>query len=100
MDVARAQPPQSVSHPTWQTWGALPWLTRGSSGVTEAQLAMGLLESAVRAESAAAYLRQELPEIASEFAAQWIAVFQRGANWDRLSEFGRQPIEALPLRFF
>lgn len=100
MDVVRAQPPQSVSHPTWLTWGALPWLSRGSSGGTEAQLALRLLESAVGADGTAAYLRQELPEIASEFAAQWIAVLQRGGEWDRLGEFGRQPIDALPLRFF
>jgi Nif-specific regulatory protein len=66
----------------------------------EAQLALRLLESAVGAESAASYLKQELPEIASEFAAQWIAVLQRGSDWGRLGEFGRQPIEALPLRFF
>src|SRR5262245_28167692 len=100
MEVARAQPPQTMSTPTWQIWGALPWLSRGSGGGLEAQLALRLLESAVVAESATSYLRQELAEIASEFSAQWIAVHQRSAEWERLGEFGRQPVESLPLRFF
>lgn len=100
MEVARAHPPQTVSQPNWLTWSGLPWLSRGSSVGTEVQLALRLLEAAVTAESLASYLRQELPEIASDFAAQWTAVVQRGSDWDRLGEFGRQPIDALPMRFF
>jgi Nif-specific regulatory protein len=63
-------------------------------------LALRLLESAVDAESTTAYLRHELPEVASEFATQWVAVLRRGTEWDRLGEFGRQPLETLPYRFF
>jgi Nif-specific regulatory protein len=100
MDVVRVPAPQSVSQPSWQTWSALPWLARGAGGGLEGPLGLRLLESAIGAEGASSYFRQELPEIASEFSAQWAAVFQRGAEWERLGEFGRQPIETLPLRFF
>jgi Nif-specific regulatory protein len=100
MDAVRVPAPQSVSQPGWQTWSAIPWLARGSAGGLEGPLGLRLLESALGAESTSSYLRQELPEIASEFSAQWVAVLQRGPEWERLGEFGRQPLEALPLRFF
>ncbi|MSR60505.1 MAG: sigma-54-dependent Fis family transcriptional regulator [Planctomycetaceae bacterium] len=98
MEVVQPHATQTVSQPTWLTWSALPWISRGASTALEAQLALRLLESAVEAPGVSSYLRQELPEVASEFAAQWIAVMQRGAEWERLGEFGRQPIEALPMR--
>jgi Nif-specific regulatory protein len=44
-------------------------------------------------------LRQELPELASEFSAQWAAILHRGAEWERIAEFGRLPLEVLPHRF-
>jgi Nif-specific regulatory protein len=94
MEVAHAKGPQTAFHSNWQSWSDLPWLSRGA----EAQLALRLLESAVSAESVPSYLRQELPEIGSEFAAQWVAVFRRGLDWERVGEFGRQPIDSLPLR--
>jgi Nif-specific regulatory protein len=99
MDVVQVSAPQSVSQPGWQTWSALPWLARGSAGGLEGPLGLRLLESALEAESTSSYLRQELPEIASEFSAQWVAVLRHGPEWERLGEFGRQPIETLPLRF-
>lgn len=100
MDAARAKTPQAVSQPVWQQWSALPWLAHGSGGGVAAQLGLRLLESGASATGSDAYLRQELPEIASEFSAQWVAVLHRGAEWERLGEFGRQPVDSLPLRFF
>ncbi|HTI52470.1 MAG TPA: GAF domain-containing protein, partial [Planctomycetaceae bacterium] len=88
-----------MSQPSWQTWSTLPWLSRGAGGGLDAQLGLRLLESAIDAESTSSYLRQELPEVASEFSAPWVAVMQRGTEWERLGEFGRQPIETLPLQF-
>ncbi len=60
------------------------------------QLCLRLVESAAKAESFADFLRQELPEIASEFSAQWVGILQRDPDWETLAEFGRQPLESLP----
>jgi Nif-specific regulatory protein len=38
--------------------------------------------------------------VASEFAAQWVAVVRRGAEWETIAEFGRMPLESRPHRFF
>ena len=100
MEAVQPSAPHAVSQPVWHSWSALPWLGRGAGVGGEAQLALRLLDSAVDVESMAIYLKQELPEIASEFAVQWIGVLRRGTSWDRLGEFGRQPMESLPLKFF
>src|SRR5207244_276507 len=60
------------------------------------QFCLRLIESAAAAENLVAFLRAELPEIASEFAAQWVGVVRRALDWDRLGEFGRLPIARLP----
>ena len=80
----------------WLNWSNLPWMGRGVPAGAEVQFCFRLIESAVQAESLAAYLKQELPEVASVFAAQWVGVFRRGSEWERLAEFGRQPAESLP----
>ena len=96
MEPAGRRPPVSISQPEWQDWGNLPWVSRSGAG-SEAQLWLRLVESATRVESRADLLRQELPEIGSEFAAQWVGVLRRGPEWERIAEFGRQPIDSLPV---
>ena len=51
---------------------------------------------AAQAQGQSEFLKHELPDVASEFAAQWVGVFCRGSEWVRLAEFGRQPVEGLP----
>lgn len=63
------------------------------------QFCLRLIDSAGNMESSAAYLRQELPEVASEFAAQWVGIVRRSPDWETIAEFGRQPLETLPNRF-
>ncbi|MBI3865860.1 MAG: sigma-54-dependent Fis family transcriptional regulator [Planctomycetia bacterium] len=96
MESAAHQAPLAVSQPEWQTWSSLPWLSRANPANAELQFCIRLIESAAGAGGLAAFLKQELPEVASEFAAQWVAVLHRGSDWERLGEFGRLPVESLP----
>src|SRR6267154_2011241 len=99
MVITPTPAPLSVSQPEWQTWASLPWLARAAPGSNEIQLCLRLVESATTAESYSAFVRQELPEIASEFAAQWVGIVRRSPDWKIAAEFGRQPVESLPIRF-
>jgi|SRR5579872_434439 len=96
MHAVSAIAPLSMSQPEWQSWSNLPWLARSSSGASELHLCLRLIESAAKADSLNGYLKQELPEIASEFAAQWVGVIRRARHWEKISEFGREPIGTLP----
>ena len=99
MVATRLQGPLAVSQPEWTTWSNLPWLARSAPGGGEIEFCLRLVESAAQADGPATLLRQELPEIASEFAAQWVGVIRRDLDWATVGEFGRRPIETLPQRF-
>src|SRR5262245_57575994 len=99
MAVTPSLAPLSVSHSEWQTWSNLPWLAHTAPGSAEIQLCLRLVESAGERENCSGLFRQELPELASEFSAQWVAIVHRGAEWERIAEFGRLPLEVLPHRF-
>lgn len=96
MESIQDQIPHTVSNPEWQKWSSVPWLARTAPGAADVQFCLRLVESAAAAENLVAFLRAELPEIASEFAAQWVGVVQRTLDWDRMGEFGRLPIARLP----
>ncbi|MFN0053640.1 MAG: sigma-54 interaction domain-containing protein [Planctomycetales bacterium] len=96
MDVARRQHKPQVSQSDWLRWADIPWLGRGVSGADVAQLALRILEGARQTERLTTYLREQLPEIASEFAVPWVGVVERAIEWDKVGEFGRQPLERLP----
>ncbi len=98
MDYSRANSVTSELYVDWSSWSELPWVSR-SAGLPELQLCIRLLESAAQVEEVDGYLKQELPEAGSEFAASWIAVYSRGGEWEKLGEFGRQPMEHLPVPF-
>ncbi|MBS0262180.1 MAG: sigma-54-dependent Fis family transcriptional regulator [Planctomycetes bacterium] len=98
MEVFAPPGPLAVSQPIWQNWSHLPWLERGNSAANELQFCFRLLESAAQTDGLTAFLKHELPEVASEFAAQWVGIVQRGSDWERLGEFGRLPVESLPFR--
>jgi len=98
MEVVTGSLPGSMASPVWKEWTSLPFLAPGAPGGSELRLALRLLECALNVESVDDFFRQQLPEIASEFAASWVAVMRRGREWRKLAEFGRQPTEHLPLR--
>jgi Nif-specific regulatory protein len=79
----------------WLNWGDLPWLARGSQAV-ELDLCLPLLDRLREVHGVQAYLKDSLPELAAEFAANWLAVLQRTTDWQRVQEFGRPPIDPLP----
>jgi Nif-specific regulatory protein len=99
MEATVSQKPLAITQPTWRSWSELPWLGR-SNGPTggELQFCFRLLESALESKGLSDFLKQELPEIASEFAAQWVGILHRGTGWERLGEFGRLPVDSLPQR--
>lgn len=98
MSSGKALSSEPVPHIEWCEWADLPWFSRTGSG-SELQLCIRLIESAARSDTAAAYLRQEFPEIASEFAVQWVGIMAHGSTWSVLEQFGRQPLESLPQPF-
>ena len=84
----------------WTTWSEHAWLQHAADGVATLQLGDRLLSQVAGAESGCAYLATVLPDVASEFAVQWAAVIDRWPEWATRVEFGRQPFEHLPVRFF
>lgn len=97
MDVATTRPPEFSTHTEWRKWSEVPWPPRIAAN-PELQLCFQLLESAVGITEPAFYWRDQLPEVASEFAAQWVGLLSHTTRWERLAEFGRQPLE-LPAGF-
>lgn len=83
----------------WLNWEDLPGLNRTSAAATEHQLAVQILETALDSTAESGYLRDRLPEIATELAAPWAAIMRRTTEWTPLAEFGRRPL-AGPLGWF
>jgi len=83
----------------WMTWAELPWVARGEVS-TAVQLCDRLVQSALKAAGSAAFLQAELPELATEFAVQWAAVWKRTPQWESVAECGRNTWSQPPTRFF
>ena len=82
----------------WLSWGDLPWLSRSEAGGGILQLAERLLEASLEATSPTAFLNRHLPEITTEFSAQWCSVYKRTPQWTRVAETGRRGFEEIPHR--
>src|SRR4051794_2904684 len=72
----------------WTTWAELPWVARGEVG-TAVQLCDRLVQSALKADNSTSFLQAELPELATEFTVQWVAVWKRAPEWELVTECGR-----------
>lgn len=79
----------------WLNWNDLPWLARGSQAL-ELDVCLPLLDRLRGVDGVQAYLKDSLPELAAEFAANWVAVLHRTTDWQRVGEFGRPLIDPLP----
>ncbi|MCY2964206.1 MAG: sigma-54-dependent Fis family transcriptional regulator [Planctomycetota bacterium] len=97
---AGASSPFPHSEPVWQPWEQTPWLARNSPGSLELQLSIRLLDAALASESPSGFLREQLPDMASEFAAPWIGLVERREGWNCTGEFGRCPVPNWPAWFF
>ena len=84
----------------WTTWSSLPWLQQTDETGTTLQLADRILQSVASSESLSEFVVACLPDIASEFAVQWIGIVDRWPQWSVQHEFGRHQFNELPVRFF
>ena len=84
----------------WITWNSLPWLQQADENGTTMQLGDRILQCVSTCESLSDFVATTLPDIASEFAVQWIGVVDRWPQWSVQHEFGRHQFENLPVRFF
>lgn len=81
------------------TWNELPWVAHGETS-TAVQLCDRLIQGALKADSVAGYLQSGLPELSTEFPAQWVGVWKRTPQWEPIAEHGRHTWPHPPLRFF
>lgn len=84
----------------WVHWSELPWVSGADAGATAAQLCDRLAQAALDTPGPAAFLREQLPQMAAEFSSQWAAVIRRSPRWCTTSECGRHPPHDVNYRFF
>jgi len=80
-------------------WAEIPWLSRSEAGGGALQLAERLLEASLDAAKPLPFLSRRLPEITTEFSAQWCSVYKRTPQWTRIAESGRRGFDEIPQRF-
>ena len=78
------------------TWLELPWLSRSESTGTTVQLCDRLLRHGAAWKDVKGFLRDELPEIGTEFSVRWTAVARRSPEWQIDVECGRRTSGPLP----
>ena len=82
--------------PEWMNWEQTPWFARGEASGPIVQLCDRLLELGQSIAPNNQFLRTALPDLANEFAAQWVAVAGKTPHWQILGEFGRCPVSEPP----
>jgi transcriptional regulator with GAF, ATPase, and Fis domain len=80
-------------------WAEIPWLSRSEAGGGAILLAERLLEASLDAVKPVPFLSRRLPEITTEFSAQWCSVYKRTPQWSRIAESGRRGFDEIPQRF-
>ncbi len=89
----------TAAKPRWMRWGEIPWLSRSEAGGGALQLAERLLEASLDTTKTASFLSRRLPEITTEFSAQWCSLYKRTGSWARVAECGRRGFDEIPHRF-
>ena len=84
----------------WISWKELAWFSQPNAGSTTVRLCHRLLKTALQSDTTALALTSQLPDIASEFGAQWAAVLQRTPDWQVVSKFGHRAPPELPSALF
>jgi transcriptional regulator with GAF, ATPase, and Fis domain len=80
----------------WMNRAELPDALPAGCGKRVFDLCDRLMSCVLEESAPDDFLRQQLPEIASELSVQWGAVVQRKPEWSTLAEFGRLPLQTLP----
>jgi len=84
----------------WISWKDLACFSQPDSGSTTVRLCRRLLDAALQTDSTIAALSVQLPDVASEFGAQWTAFLQRTPHWHIEAKFGHRAPQALPYTLF
>ncbi len=85
--------------PRWMRWAEIPWISRSEAGGGALHLSERLLEASLDAVKPVPFLNRRLPEITTEFSAQWCCVYKRTPQWTRVAECGRRGFDEIPQRF-
>ena len=81
----------------WLDWKRLPLFSRFDAEASLIQMCDQLLEDATQHESGSDYLRQFLPQLATELSCQWCTLIERTPEWETLFEFGRNAAGGFPV---
>jgi Nif-specific regulatory protein len=85
---------------TWMSWSELPWFSQSETGGAAIHLSERLLGAALELEDTKTFLHEMLPQLATEFAVQWVGVLEKANAWTLREECGRFPLEIFPEAFF
>ncbi|QDT81852.1 sigma-54-dependent Fis family transcriptional regulator [Gimesia maris] len=80
----------------WLDWKRLPLFSRYDAEASLVQMCDRLLEEATRQASGDDYIRQFLPQLATELSCQWCTLIERTPEWETLFEFGRNAAGGFP----
>lgn len=80
----------------WLDWKRLPLFARYDAEASLVQMCDRLLEEATRQSSGNDYIRQFLPQLATELSCQWCTLIERTPEWETLFEFGRNAAGGFP----
>ncbi|WP_417385233.1 sigma 54-interacting transcriptional regulator [Gimesia sp.] len=80
----------------WLDWKRLPLFSKYDAEASLVQMCDRLLEEATRQGSGDDYIRQFLPQLATELSCQWCTLIERTPEWETLFEFGRNAAGGFP----
>lgn len=80
----------------WLDWKRLPLFSRYDSEASLIQMCDRLLEEATHQKSGSDFIRQFLPQLATELSCQWCTLIERTPEWETLFEFGRNTAGGFP----
>lgn len=82
--------------PKWIAWQQVASLIQADDGARLLQLIDQLVDVAVCAPSIAEFLKNQLPELAGELAANSVGLFQRTPEWTVIAQHGRLGLAEMP----
>lgn len=83
----------------WMDWTQLPWMTMPEAGGAVIQLADRLLHGVQQVQTPEQFAQAELPELATQFSAQWAGWLQRTPKWKIVAQCGRHQFAEFPWRY-
>ncbi len=80
----------------WILWQQVAQSIKADDGVRVLQAVEQFVGQAVHADNLTEFLRDQLPELAGELAANSVGIFLRNPNWIALSQHGRVGLGEMP----